>query len=307
MKIKPFQRHGNFTTFDNALVDQVMPKLRPTSWVILCYILRMTVGWQGYTTSLSYGMIRDNTGIRSDTTVAQGVKQLKRFGLIEVVGERGEWEASVYKINRNFSIEVSTPKNGVVSTPENGESLKKEKEIKFPTEEYEEVRTAWYLLFPPPVTDKSGKVIKEGKPQPRSSTASYRTSFARRWKEKAFRENWKQAMERAAESKYLHDAGWFCFSWFIKNDLNWQKCFDGNYDDRKNTYHNNGEADKAWDTLSSFMSRWGRRKEPKLTPVTAEAIRLAGGYKELCTMDEQYAERTFKRAYKEASTRYTST
>ena len=304
MKIKPFERHGNYTVFDNALLDRIMPVIRPTSWVVLSYILRRTIGWQRDREVLSYTNIRTGTGIKSDTTINQGVQELVKLNLIYVIESSDDWTANTYCLNRSFVIDVPTPKNGVVPTPKNGESyIKKEKKLIFPQKEYLEIIDLWGKLFP-------------NKGQPRPGTASYRTSFARRWKEPDFRENWARALGRAAGSNYLQEktqtkAKWFCFQWFITNDSNWQKCLDGNYDDNgqsKNGGASSGEADKAWGLLKTWMLTYGSRKEPpQLLDITKKAIRLVGGYKKLCSMETFDGERAFKTAYKEAGTGHTST
>jgi hypothetical protein len=35
-----------FTTFPNALLDEIMPKLTDTEWRVLCVIVRQTCGWR---------------------------------------------------------------------------------------------------------------------------------------------------------------------------------------------------------------------------------------------------------------------
>ncbi|MCP5100680.1 MAG: hypothetical protein GY943_34460, partial [Chloroflexi bacterium] len=44
-----------------------------------------------------------------------------------------------------------------------------------------------------------------------------------------------KALERAAPSVFLANGGWFDFGWFVKNDENWRKCYEGNYDNGQQT------------------------------------------------------------------------
>ena len=79
----------------------------------------------------------------------------------------------------------------------------------------------WETLFP----DKA---------QPRRKTIT--DKFKTRIKEKYFYDNWLKALGRAAKSNYLKDESWFTALWFLKNDENWEKCLDGNYDGSKSPH-----------------------------------------------------------------------
>ena len=63
-------------------------------------------------------------------------------------------------------------------------------------------------------------------------TAVRRRHLAARWEEAEFRENWKRLIDLCAESQFLTDpqkfAG-FGFDWVIKNDTNYIKVLEGNY------------------------------------------------------------------------------
>lgn len=83
---------------------------------------------------------------------------------------------------------------------------------------YQEIRDVWSTTFP-------------SKAQPRPDTQSYISKVRTRIRSTHFRENWKTALERASRSHKLHEAGWFDLGWFLKNDVNYEKCLNGNYDD----------------------------------------------------------------------------
>jgi len=75
----------------------------------------------------------------------------------------------------------------------------------------------WRSLFP-------------SKPQPRSTNRNLNKKLITRLKEREFRDGWPAAMKRASHSAFCNESGWFTAQWFLKNDENWRKCADGNYD-----------------------------------------------------------------------------
>jgi len=77
----------------------------------------------------------------------------------------------------------------------------------------DEILTAWAEFFPE-------------KPQPQASTQTIRAKIKARFRGKHFRENYRQALACAAESKTLHEESWFDFRFFVRNDENYQKCLD---------------------------------------------------------------------------------
>lgn len=73
--------------------------------------------------------------------------------------------------------------------------------------------TLWKDLFPE-------------KPQPRIETKTIRDKVRIRLKDDWFRENWKEAMIRAAQSPTLHKESWFGFKYFIRSEETAQNCYD---------------------------------------------------------------------------------
>lgn len=69
------------------------------------------------------------------------------------------------------------------------------------------------------------------KRKPRIKTKSTRVKVKTRLKEKYFVDNWKLSLERASKSTFLQGSSWFTFGWFVKNQDNYLKMLDGNYDD----------------------------------------------------------------------------
>ena len=70
------------------------------------------------------------------------------------------------------------------------------------------------------------------KPQPRPTNKTLCKKLTTRLKEAEFRDTWIAAMTRASKSTWCNEGGWFTLDWFLKNDDNWRKCLDGNYDDK---------------------------------------------------------------------------
>lgn len=86
--------------------------------------------------------------------------------------------------------------------------------------DYQDIRLQWITLFP-------------DKPKPRENNQTLSGKVKTRMKCAYFRKNWKIALERASQSRFLSTGGFFDLSWFLKNDDNWEKCLNGNYDDKK--------------------------------------------------------------------------
>lgn len=182
-----------------------------------------TEGWFPY----SYDDWYSNLAL-SDYQVRKAVKKLKELGLVEtklkkVAGApmlhyRPMWDEIVHWIMKFLNIPLSN--SLIMETEESQESLdngetqetiiKEEENL---LKEYGEMIDFWKSLFP-------------NKPQPRKSTESYRRKCYTRLDDEHYRDNWKQAMTRASMSPTLENASWFDFSYFIRNDTNYQKCLD---------------------------------------------------------------------------------
>lgn len=103
-------------------------------------------------------------------------------------------------------------------TPRNTDKIKikedKDKDSKISRPPVVDILRVWKNLFP-------------SKPQPRATTKSLQAKIAARWKDQDFRENWELALETASKSETLNRESWFDFSFFVRNDTNYQKCLDG--------------------------------------------------------------------------------
>lgn len=139
--IKPFENSAkNFTLFNNALLDIIMPDLSPNAWKVLCLIIRQTRGWQKDQDSISFSQIRQGTGIASDSTVSKALKELTTKQYI-LAKKNAVWKATSYALNEDFSTTLSVVQkvSSTESVGQNGDSSTTEvvdtKEIKATTKE----------------------------------------------------------------------------------------------------------------------------------------------------------------------------
>ena len=97
--------------------------------------------------------------------------------------------------------------------------------------DYHAIRQRWIELFP-------------DKPVPRENNTTLSGKVRTRMGCPHFKEHWEAALQRASRSKFIHSGGWFDLSWFLKNGDNWEKCFNGNYDDKGNGGNNAKRDDR---------------------------------------------------------------
>jgi phage replication O-like protein O len=106
VEIRPFaDPNSKYTMFDNYLLDRIMPEIKPNAWKILCLIIRKTRGWHKESDRISFSQIKRGTGISSDETISNALKQLsaKQYILIE---HNEKWQATKYKINTSFTTKI---------------------------------------------------------------------------------------------------------------------------------------------------------------------------------------------------------
>jgi len=100
-----------------------------------------------------------------------------------------------------------------------------EKTLLSASADYHAIRQRWRELFPE-------------KPQPRANNKTLQGKTRTRMASKHFRDNWGSALIRASTSKFLEAGSWFDLAWFLENDMNYEKCLNGNYDDKKGSNGN---------------------------------------------------------------------
>ena len=101
MSIQPFDTRDNFTKFHNYTLDHIMPSLPPNAWKVLCFIIRKTKGWGKEIEQLSYSLIRQGTGIKSDETMRAALKELIDREYV-IVGRGGQFDANTYSLNTAY-------------------------------------------------------------------------------------------------------------------------------------------------------------------------------------------------------------
>jgi phage replication O-like protein O len=107
MQVKPFDRQGNYTQIDNAVIDVIMPTLSPTEWMVLSLIIRKTVGWHKDIDGIAYSQFIKGTGIKSNTTIQRALSKLNKMGIIEVLESPHKSDPHHYRLNRNYSCRVT--------------------------------------------------------------------------------------------------------------------------------------------------------------------------------------------------------
>lgn len=117
MTVKPFDQNPDREYIDrlsNHLFDYIMPTLKPTEWMVLCFIIRKTTGWHKNTDKVSLAEIKDGTGIESVTTVNKAVTELENRGYITIQRGPQKRRANIYTLNTNFGLDITISKNDTV-------------------------------------------------------------------------------------------------------------------------------------------------------------------------------------------------
>jgi hypothetical protein len=112
-KIKPFQNAGGYTTFENAILDYIMPDCKPNTWKVVCATLRKTVGWEDKKSptgrkesdTISLSQFMDLTGIKNRTTLSDAVQDALDNGYLVRFPEGQSFR---YAINRQYELDTGT-------------------------------------------------------------------------------------------------------------------------------------------------------------------------------------------------------
>jgi len=123
-EIKPFEIP--WTPVHNYVFDQIMPKLSPNGWKVLCVAIRQTIGWAGDRPgerrewdTISYTQFLTKTGIRSDVTLTRAIRECIEAGYLlrrRVHTHPGTLKPIyAYALNTDYT---ATIENGVAPTIE---------------------------------------------------------------------------------------------------------------------------------------------------------------------------------------------
>lgn len=131
--VRPFEKDPDgqyIEKLSNHLFDYVMPSLSPTAWMVLCFIIRKTTGWQKDSDDISIGEIKKGTSIKSDNTIIKSIVELEERQYIVSSHRKDTRQKNTYSLNTTIKIEVvttsknevdgnTTSKNEVVTTINN--------------------------------------------------------------------------------------------------------------------------------------------------------------------------------------------
>lgn len=98
----------------NAVVDDLLCLMSGNAWKCYAVIVRKTTGWQKEMDYISVSQFKTLTGIKTDVTVADALKELVELNLIASVKRHGK--VTGYRLN----MPELPPENGGTTTPEKG-------------------------------------------------------------------------------------------------------------------------------------------------------------------------------------------
>lgn len=98
----------------NAVVDDFICLMSGNAWKCYAVIVRKTTGWQKEIDYISVSQFKNLTGIKTDVTVADALKELVELNLIASVKRHGQ--VTGYRLN----MPEPSPENGGTPPPENG-------------------------------------------------------------------------------------------------------------------------------------------------------------------------------------------
>lgn len=81
----------------NAVVDDFLCRMSGNAWKCYAVIVRKTTGWQKEIDYISVSQFKNLTGIKTDVTVADALKELVELNLIASVKRHGQ--VTGYRIN----------------------------------------------------------------------------------------------------------------------------------------------------------------------------------------------------------------
>ena len=238
-------------------IPNMILELGLTVYELALYVhLKRTAGDSGGSWKSTRTLVQE-TGMGAGSIV-RAKKGLITYGLIEISQEAHKsgtdnitivpvWEKNFQHFHEKDSVPRGNKAFQEGTERSQGETknkpIKKEpkkKDIKEYTP-FNILLETWKELFP-------------NKPQPRKGNKTLRKRVNIRWKDKWFRENWKEAMMRASKSPHLNNESWFNLDFFVKNDENAEKCFNRVYSSFDKSYGgNNGKENKPSNSKPAKM------------------------------------------------------
>lgn len=119
MKIKPFENAGRFTTFENDIIDYIMPLCKPNTWKIVCATIRKTTGWHKEEDWISVSQFMKLTGIKGRGTCHTAIIDAVESEFLIKTKFRNSFK---YALNKRYEIR-NVPEIGIGIIPKIGTSI----------------------------------------------------------------------------------------------------------------------------------------------------------------------------------------
>lgn len=100
--VKPFEKLGKFTTFDNDIIDYVLPLCDPNEWKIVCIAVRKTTGWQKKRDVISMRQFLELSGIKSMSTVKDAIDKAVEHGILT---KEAHGNSFYYAVNTELALQ----------------------------------------------------------------------------------------------------------------------------------------------------------------------------------------------------------
>lgn len=99
----------NFTQVPNVIFDYWMPRLKPTSTVLLMFFCRKTFGWHKTSETISKSKLCESTGLTKNTVQA-ALNELEESGLLKKISFSNQYgdHPNTYKLNIEKPIDASS-------------------------------------------------------------------------------------------------------------------------------------------------------------------------------------------------------
>jgi hypothetical protein len=96
--VKPFQNAGQYTVFENAILDTIMPMCSPNEWKILCVAIRKTVGWHKQEDAISITQFQKLAGVSRPTAI-KAIEEAVNHGFLI---RKPKGQTFTYHLNREY-------------------------------------------------------------------------------------------------------------------------------------------------------------------------------------------------------------
>ena len=227
----------NHTQVPNDFIDNYVPKLSHSAVRVFLVITRQTIGWHKDTDFVSHSQLSKKTGL-SINAIKKAVKELVNIDLLEV--EPGNYKGKITKYEIKFVSNNDTPisKNDIALkepvSVNDIDPISKNDTTKESNINKININKNMYISY----MEKWNQLAeKYGLSKVQMWTHKRIRMIKNRLKEdNQFEEYFDICLDKIKYSRYLRGEvnGWRPdFNWLVKNNENYIKVCEGNYDDRK--------------------------------------------------------------------------